>query len=94
MAYGPLICILLHMTYYVVYDLTYNRCDVLVRTSSPLLEYSEYDTWYNGIVVLRPSQNSCPTSIHGLNRENSGIAPKRHTIRNLLNEHYPSMYMM
>lgn len=42
--------------------------------------------------VLPPSQNSCPTS--SLNRENSGIAPKRHTIRNLLNEHYPSMYMM
>ena len=42
--------------------------------------------------VLPPSQNSCPTS--SLNRENSGIAPKRHTIRNLLNEHYSSMYMM
>ena len=42
--------------------------------------------------VLPPSQNSCPTS--SLNRENSGIAPKRHTIRNLLNEHYPSMNMM
>ena len=34
--------------------------------------------------VLPPSQNSCPTS--SLNRENSGIAPKRHTIRNLRNE--------
>ena len=43
-------------------------------------------------LLLPPSQNSCPTS--SLNRENSGIASKRHTIRNLLNEHYPSMHMM
>ena len=43
-------------------------------------------------IVLPPSQNSCPTS--SLNRENSGIAPKRHTIRYLLNEHYSSMNMM
>ena len=39
----------------------------------------------NLYAVLPPSQNSYPTS--SLNRENSGIAPKRHTIRNLLNEH-------
>jgi hypothetical protein len=40
----------------------------------------------SGTVVLTPSQSSCPTS--SLNRENSGIAPKRLTIRNLLNEQY------
>jgi hypothetical protein len=42
--------------------------------------------------ILPPSQSSCPTS--SLNRENSGIAPKRHTIRNQLHEHYRSMYMI
>ena len=29
-----------------------------------------------------------------LNQDNSGIAPNRHKIHNLLNEHYASMYMM
>ena len=46
----------------------------------------------SSLAVLPPSQNSCPTS--SLNRENSGIAPKHHTIRNLLIEHYPSMNIM
>ena len=44
------------------------------------------------INIYSLSQNSCPTS--SLNRENSGIAPKRHKIHNLLNEHYTSMYIM
>ena len=41
-------------------------------------------------LVLPPSQNSCPKS--QMNRENSGICPKRHRLRILLNESYLSMY--
>ena len=66
------------------------RMHTLVYILYSMTDFTLY--LYCTLIVLPPSQNSCPTS--SLNRENSGIAPKRHTIRNLLNEHYPSMYMM
>ena len=40
--------------------------------------------------ILPPSENSFPKS--QMNRENSGISPKRHRLRILLNESYLSMY--
>ena len=41
-------------------------------------------------IVLPPSENSFPKS--QMNRENSGISPKRHGLRILLNERYSLMY--
>ena len=55
---------------------------LIVHTDHKNLLYQKMST---NCIILPPSQNSCPTS--SLNRENSGIAPKRHKIHNLLNEH-------